>query len=305
MIYKEVDKLINLLPDGFPPLSVYETIKSDITYNKMERFSDEFLRKNANVLKFYSNKWVVDPFHTWSRIWEYIFVYEKLREMAGFHNSENLNILDAGSGLTFFPHFIVNQCPNISIQCCDYDPKLETEAKKLVVQRPDSISYSKQDISKVSYENATFDAIYCISVLEHCDEYDNIIGGFARILKPGGRLILTVDISLDGKSEISREQARHLIENMKKWFDPDNDYESIINTCDESKILTTKYIHTVNPSLLPWKPPSWYQSLRHFITHGRLLKEQFPYLTCFCMSFTLRESANSTTGGLKNELCEK
>jgi ubiquinone/menaquinone biosynthesis C-methylase UbiE len=37
-----------------------------------------------------------------------------------------------------------------------------------------------------------FDAIICISVLEHVFEYDKAINEIERVLKPGGKLLLTV-----------------------------------------------------------------------------------------------------------------
>jgi len=136
-------------------------------------------------------------------------------------------------------------------------------------------------------------------VLEHCDRYDEILAGFARILRPGEGLILTIDISLDGRSEIPREQAAHLIEHLEQRFVPDSDYVSMVNNCDEAQILTTAHARKVDPSLLPWRRPSWRESLQHLIRHGHLLKVPFSYKTCFCMSYTLPETLEDTIGGLE------
>lgn len=286
-----------MLPDGYPPLSVYEHIVGDSTYADMKGFSDGFRRNNATALEYYSNKWVADPLHNWSRRWEYLFVYERLKEMMNRRNCDSLNVLDAGSGINFFPHFILTRYANISIQCCDHDSQLEIDARKLVAPAVQAVSYSVQDISALTYPDAFFDAVYCISVLEHCDRYDEILVGFARILKPGGCLILTIDISLDGRSEIPREQAARLIDHLAQRFASGSDYAGMLDNCDESQILTTAYARKVDQKLLPWRPPSWHQSLRHLVRHGRLLKAPFSYLTCFCMSWTLPEAVEVTIEG--------
>jgi ubiquinone/menaquinone biosynthesis C-methylase UbiE len=59
------------------------------------------------------------------------------------------------------------------------------------------VDYSFQDLTKTSYPDSQFDAISCVSVLEHIPApYDkNAVLELQRILKPGGYLILTVDFT--------------------------------------------------------------------------------------------------------------
>jgi SAM-dependent methyltransferase len=50
------------------------------------------------------------------------------------------------------------------------------------------------DITAIPVEAASFDAILCAEVLEHVPEPLKAIAEFARILRPGGRLILTAPL---------------------------------------------------------------------------------------------------------------
>ena len=43
---------------------------------------------------------------------------------------------------------------------------------------------------EVSLIKATLDILCCMSVLEHTDNYAQIVNEFARVLKPGGRLVV-------------------------------------------------------------------------------------------------------------------
>ena len=72
------------------------------------------------------------------------------------------------------------------------------------------VKYRLGDITKLDFEEETFDRVFCISVLEHLEEEviagkpvnfrkKNLdvkgIGEMLRVLKPGGLLILTFDWS--------------------------------------------------------------------------------------------------------------
>jgi SAM-dependent methyltransferase len=48
-------------------------------------------------------------------------------------------------------------------------------------------------------EDNSFDRVFCISVIEHLDKETALMGmvEMGRILRPGGRLIMTVDVSVD------------------------------------------------------------------------------------------------------------
>jgi 2-polyprenyl-3-methyl-5-hydroxy-6-metoxy-1,4-benzoquinol methylase len=259
----------------------------------MEGFSDDFLRNNQSALKYYSRKWVANPLYTWSRRWEYVFAYERVKQLADTQVPNNLRLLDAGCGLTFFPHFLLARHHGISIDCCDSDPQLQADAKKLVAPASPAVSYSLQDMSAPTYPPSSFDAVYCISVLEHIDHREEVVAAFARILKPGGRLILTFDISLDDRSTPTREQAASLIGQIGHRFAPDSDYMTLVNKCDESQIATTEYALKVDPSLLPWRPRGFYESLRGFAHDGRR-NIPFSYLTFFCTGWTLPKVISSS-----------
>lgn len=67
-----------------------------------------------------------------------------------------------------------------------------------------SIKYEKGDITKTRFENSYFDAITCLSVIEHGVELDEYFKEMSRILKPGGILFSSTDYwyeSMDTKGK--------------------------------------------------------------------------------------------------------
>ncbi|HEX7049502.1 MAG TPA: hypothetical protein VF188_04765 [Longimicrobiales bacterium] len=113
---------------------------------------------------------------------------------------------------------------------------------------------------------------------------------FARTLRPGGRLILTIDISPDGRWQIPRERASTLLAELGQRLISDGDYTALLEDFDPSRMLTTRYVRELDPSLLPWKYPSFRDVWRNLRRPTELAKPRFKYLTCFGMTWRKEES---------------
>jgi SAM-dependent methyltransferase len=90
-------------------------------------------------------------------------------------------VLDAGAGAskyrTFFAH-----CRYETQDFCKYDGPL--------VKYVEPITYVC-DIATVPLPDGCLDALLCTEVIEHVADPMTALGEFARLLKPGGRLLLT------------------------------------------------------------------------------------------------------------------
>lgn len=56
---------------------------------------------------------------------------------------------------------------------------------------PQLVNFRQESIDKTSFDDETFDLIYCHSVIFYLEDPQTGIREFSRLLKPGGRLILT------------------------------------------------------------------------------------------------------------------
>lgn len=151
--------------------------------------------------------WPEDPLHTWSRLWEYPYVYHHLRKIKEKNPGQILKAVDFGSGVTFFP-FSVAQL-GYDVTCGDIDPLVVSDiprAAQVVPHSPGQVSAVLIQNDVLPVESSSQDVVYCISVLEHIPQYEAAIQEIHRILKPGGRFILTFDIDLRGDYEFGVEQ---------------------------------------------------------------------------------------------------
>src|SRR5262245_14423195 len=113
---------------GVPLIADYLAVEEHPLYRDMERYSDDFLEKRQGILQEYGQKWVREPFHQWSRKCEYPWVAHQLEK--GIHG-DRAKILDAGSGLTFFPSYLSERHLGWEIRCVDFDEKLTEPYSKL------------------------------------------------------------------------------------------------------------------------------------------------------------------------------
>ena len=250
----------------------------------MESFSEDFVLSQSEYLKGYRRKWVADPLHQWSRQWEYPFAFSKISEYAG-NAGRRLNILDAGSGVTFFPFFLSSRFSNAVISCCDYDRSLEEVYSRLNSRLPQTAKFVPGDLRRLPFGNNTFDIVYCISVLEHTDAYDAIAAEFRRVLKETGILIVTFDISINGDLDIPTEKAEALLNILDNYFPHGKraEYANLEKKVREPDIVTTRFIQKFNPGLLPWKYPLL-AAMKPLIKL-RLPKTLYRNLTFFCHVF--------------------
>ncbi|MHC4192619.1 MAG: class I SAM-dependent methyltransferase [Planctomycetota bacterium] len=246
------------LPQGLVKTSDYKALLQSELFSRMEKFSNNFIGLNGDTLSPYGRKWVLDPLHQWSRQWEYPFVFSQIQEHA-MHRPGPKRILDAGSGITFFPYFLQRSIDHASVTCCDTDATLSQIFTSVNQRTGSNIDFLCRDINNTELQSGSFDAIYCISVLEHTRNYDQIIKEFIRLLKDDGIIVVTFDISLDGCSDIPLSDLRKLVTSLQNLLAP-TDQNSINCLLDEPNlfagdIVTTAFVSDWNKSLLPWKYP--------------------------------------------------
>ena len=273
------------LKQGIPLISSYQELTREELFLSMERFSDDFIGRFAPALSKYN--WVADPFHQWSRQWEYPFVYSHLEEYVDNHPDGLINILDAGSGITFFPYYVASTFgDHVRLNSYDIDNSLPQMYREVNSEIENPVDFTPGDIHQLPFEDSHFSVIYCVSVIEHTPDYEPIIGEFHRVLKPGGLLLITFDISLDTDGPISPKKARSLVSLVERDFTPvaGFDSETDLNKPMEGytdDILNTEWIKKTHPSKLPWQR---HLTLREIV--GNLIRLRIPRnftkLTCFC-----------------------
>ena len=144
-----------------------------------------------------------------NKYWEYPWAITNA-ELCGL---SRLKILDAGCGKAPVQYLLAE----LGHHVCGIDPRENVSwhgiDRSLAASFGLRIEYRVEGIENLSYEDNEFDRIFCLSVLEHCragsrddparpqTEEDRVYQGLlirqlSRVLKPGGKLMVTVDFNL-------------------------------------------------------------------------------------------------------------
>lgn len=220
---------------GLASLSDLKTSEWRNLFSFLEREQEVFLAYE-NRFRSAEYRWPRDPLHTWSRVWEYPYVYHHLKSRREDFGTTLPLVIDLGSGVTFFPFSVARL--GYQVICVDIDPICEKDlnnAVELIPHKPGKIEFKLTNGTNLPFSNAEADIIYCISVLEHIPKFEQTISEMARVLKPKGILLLTIDLDLRGDSEIGPEKYNILIENLREYF---NEYYSN-STIHPADILTS------------------------------------------------------------------
>ncbi len=123
--------------------------------------------------------------------WEYPWALER----AALRPGER--VLDVGCGHSIFPLYLAAAGARTTALDLDLDPRLD-EALAL------GVAWQRGDVTAMPLPDRLFDAAFCISVIEHLPEelIPVALAELHRVLRPGGRLLLTTDFYDDAAAEI-------------------------------------------------------------------------------------------------------
>jgi SAM-dependent methyltransferase len=213
----------------------------------MEGFQSEFL---ALTRPLWQPDFPIsgDALSHYSRQWEYPYAWANL---TGAHG----RVLDAGSGFTFFPFLLA--AAGFDVDCCDGDDSLGlavrfSQAGALTGCRP---RFTDCSLTAMSYPEGAFDAVVCISVLEHAGpQRTAILENLAYVLKPGGRLVVTFDLDLRRDEDLVLEDVSVLLAGLRRNFE----LAFPLDLRRPRHLLTSDSFLAAEPWRLPppWRPAS-------------------------------------------------
>jgi SAM-dependent methyltransferase len=258
MTVSPIEPLAEALPQGVLRSSRLDALRGQHLWSEMGRYAAAFRARHVARVP-------LDPFRQWSRGWEYPFALDALlRELPA---TEPRTVLEAGSGFTFFPFLLSQLRPAARITCVDGDPAHEASFREAAGEAAGEVTFRQGFLESLPDPDGAYDAVTCISVLEHVDEPAPVLREMRRVLRPGGLLVLTFDIALDGDYQIPLASAERVLDELAAIFPgvtlPDRG--ALAATVRAPDTYTTRDAVRRDPSSMPWSSPlmSTLGSIRH------------------------------------------
>jgi 2-polyprenyl-3-methyl-5-hydroxy-6-metoxy-1,4-benzoquinol methylase len=107
--------------------------------------------------------------------------------LASRHLGATDDVLDIASGKGFGGDIMAQTAK--SVTCADLDAEKLAEGQA-AFQRP-NLAFAREDVMAMSFPDATFDVVVSLETIEHMDDVGRYLGELHRVLRPGGRAILS------------------------------------------------------------------------------------------------------------------
>jgi SAM-dependent methyltransferase len=245
-----------LARNGYALLDDIETPRVRGLLGEMERFQSSFMAA-TRPLWAEGYKHTGDRLDNWSRRWEYPYCAWNLRDLPPGR------VLDAGSGINFFPFWMAQQ--GWQVTAADVNAGLAPLYDRANEALGSAVRFETAPIERLPFADGSFDAVYCVSVLEHAPHRAAAMHEFARVLAPGGRLTITWDVSLSRDCDVKLEDVAVLLAGLEKRFAPVHPLDLL----RPSNLLTTERMLAGERWRLSWRPHrAWWRRAISQLRHG-------------------------------------
>ena len=122
-------------------------------------------------------------------------------------------VLDIGCGQGNHTLLLGRRCGHVT--GIDTNPAFIEEARWFASHLPEiEVDFDDRPLEKIGFPDDTFDYVFSICVLEHIPDHESILSESLRILKPGGRMIFSVDSleAIDDPGLIEAHRAAHQVQ---------------------------------------------------------------------------------------------
>lgn len=125
-----------------------------------------------------------------------------------FGTGKKLKILDMGTGSGFLALILAEM--QHEIIGADWSDIMLENARKKVLDLPLPVTFVKEDAENLSFEPDFFDAVVSRHMIWTLPDPQKVIGEWARVVKPGGNVIVDVPTEAVGKHHFNEDVGKEL-----------------------------------------------------------------------------------------------
>ena len=155
-----------------------------------------------------------------------------------------IRVLDAGTGFGQYAFFVARAFPNARVRAVDIKPEYLDRARHVVNQTPQAaqITWATDDLTDLQSEGP-FDLILSVDVMEHIAEDRAVLQHFARVLAPGGHVIINTPSDQGGSDVQSDTDESFIGEHVRDGYNM-NDLEAKLR---EAGLRPVQSLYTYGP----------------------------------------------------------
>ncbi len=131
-------------------------------------------------------------------------------------------MLDAGTGFGQHTYFVLKSFPQVQILAVDVKQDYLDKAQRFMDQTPygSRVRWAWADLTQFE-SDARFDFILSVDVMEHIEDDRGVFRNFARVLRPGGYVLINTPSDQGGSGVMEDGDERFIGEHVRDGYNPD------------------------------------------------------------------------------------
>ena len=129
------------------------------------------------------------------------YVRRALREIIDASDRQRpFRVLDAGTGFGQYAYWLVDAFPHVEVVGVDVKEDYLQRARAFLDATPhgDRVTFGVRDLTEPMSDRGAFDLCLSVDVMEHIEDDRAVFRNFARVLRPGGHVIVNTPSDLGG-----------------------------------------------------------------------------------------------------------
>lgn len=151
------------------------------------------------------------------------YVRREIRDLlASTADVPRIDVLDAGTGFGQYAYFVALAFPNARVLAVDIKNDYLEDARRFVEDTPQraQIEFAAHDLTVLDLDRR-FDLILSVDVMEHIEADRTVFQNFARVLKPGGHVVINTPSDLGGSDVESEGDDGFIEEHVRPGYNRD------------------------------------------------------------------------------------
>ena len=148
---------------------------------------------------------------------------EVRRRLGALPADQPLRVLDAGTGFGQYAYFIAKAFPQAEGLAVDVKEDYLDNARHFFDQTPQArqVTLAYDDLTQLQAEGP-FDFILSVDVMEHIEDDRAVFGHFARVLRPGGTVLINTPSDLGGSGVQEQGDESFIEEHVRDGYNREN-----------------------------------------------------------------------------------
>lgn len=174
-IRRLIDKMIGHVPTRITHRLVKYRLVQAVLFRLVDKHEAELLFQKVWALRFRRNPEVLEQY------WREYREFDRIRPLV----AEGSRVLDVGCGISTILHALPGE--RIGIDAL-------AESYKRLYDYPTDIQIEEASAEALPFGERFFDVVFCSNALDHMTSPERALAEMRRVLRPGGKLVLTVEV---------------------------------------------------------------------------------------------------------------